>query len=311
MIGTLPTFIDDSSFLLASRMLSHPAISSVRYNTGGDSPFTPTQIVSRLKALTVRYGKPVFIDLEGRQVRIAHWARFESGVVTLNRDFTLTLPAQIFIRNAGWFEVGGFDSKQRKIYLGKGPDLGEYYFGESQSVHILSPGLKIKGYLGGLDDEYIKMGKQFEIVNFMLSFVEGRGDVNEFKSRFTKKERQRLNLVLKIESQKGLEFAKSRDLLANERLMAARDDLFASFGSRPAGIVDALTAIIGADPKAILASKIMSGLQSAGALTMGDISDIFLMYNLGYRDFMLSDGMARHFDEAVAAWKQFFRLTYA
>ena len=38
-------------------------------------------------------------------------------------------------------------------------------------------------------------------------------------------------------------------------------------------------------------------------VTMGDISDIVLMRYLGYKHFMLSDGVCnRHFDAAIEAW---------
>lgn len=301
LIGTLPTLISDRSLSLAEKMISHPLISGVRYNTGGDSPFGPEEILSKIKYLTDRNLKKFYVDLEGRQVRIARWTPREANAVTLNRDFSIKPPARIHIRNAGWFDLVAAKPEERKVYIDNGPSISNYYFGESQSVHIIGGDFKVSGYLGGLDNEYIAATRKLGINSFMLSFVESPEDLKEFYYCFKRQIRSIISIVLKIESQKGIQLIGERKLLKNEQLMAARDDLFLSFGDEPSGIFDALARIIRADKNAIVASRILSNFESTGTLTMGDISDVILMAFLGFEHFMLSDGMAKRFDEATDA----------
>lgn len=304
LIGTLATLVNEATLAQAEKMISHPLVAGVRYNTGGDSPLDPLTILTKVQKLTNKYGKILYVDLEGRQLRIARWTPFNSGVVILNRDFSVNPPARIFVRNAGWFDLIAANPAERKVYLGNGPDLGNYYFGESQSVHIINGDFEVKGYLGGLDDDYIRAAKKLGIRNFMLSFVEKQTDLDEFYLRFPKKDKAKLSVVLKIESQKAVEFIGSRSLPTNEQLMAARDDLFISFGQKPVEIFDALKQIVKTDPEAIVASKILHGFQSSGVIAMGDISDIILMSRIGYKHFMFSDGIAKCFSPAINIWKE-------
>ncbi len=304
IIGTLPTLVGDSSLALAENMVRHPLISAVRYNTGGDSPFEPLRILTMVKTMTDKYRKTLYVDLEGRQLRIARWTPFESGVVILNRDFSVKPPARIFIRNAGWFDLVAAKSAERKVYIENGPALRQYYFGESQSVHVIGGDFEIRGYLGGLDFEYIEAAKQLGISNFMLSFVEEESDLDDFYIHFPRRKRSKMSVVIKIESQKGLTLIRSRRMRVNEQLMAARDDLFLSFGENPVGIYEALKQIIKVDPNAIVASRILHGFQSTGIVTMGDIADIILMSRLGYQNYMFSDGIAKKFPEAIKLWEE-------
>ncbi|HBX58018.1 MAG: hypothetical protein UW46_C0004G0019 [Candidatus Yanofskybacteria bacterium GW2011_GWF1_44_227] len=304
LIGTLPTLVSPSTLIVAENMIAHPAIAAVRYNTGGDSPLAPLQILSMVKKMTDKYGKTLYVDLEGRQLRIARWTPFESGMVVLNRDFSVKPPARIFIRNAGWFDLVAAKPKERKVYVENGPALRQYYFGESQSTHIVGGDFEVQGYLGGLDFEYIEAAKQSGITNFMLSFVEDESDLDDFYVHFPRRKRSKMSVVLKIESQKGLAFIRSRHWRINERLMAARDDLFISFGENPVGIYEGLKQIIKVDPSAIVASRILHGFQSTGIVTMGDIADIILMSRIGYRNFMFSDGIAKKFPEAIKLWEE-------
>lgn len=304
LIGTLPTLVSNSSLVLAEKMVSHPLIEAVRYNTGGDSPLEPMEILTRIRELTDRYGKILYVDLEGRQARIARWTLFERKALTLNRDFSVVPPARVYVRGAGWFDLVAANSIRRKIYIEGGPDLDRYYFGESQSVHVVGGDFKVRGYLGGLDREYINCSIELGIACFMLSFFEEESDLKEFHSCFPKKIRRRQRKVFKIESQKALEFVRSGRIRSNEQLMAARDDLFISFGNKPIGIIEALQDILKADPNAIVASRILHGFQSTGVVTMGDISDVILMSHMGYKNFMFSDGLAERSSEAIKIWEE-------
>ena len=44
-------------------------------------------------------------------------------------------------------------------------------------------------------------------------------------------------------------------------------------------------------------------------ITMGDLSDLKLMHDMGYKNYMLSDTISqRYFDEAVKAWEGFISV---
>lgn len=307
LIGTLPTLVGDSSFASIKTMIAHPLIGAVRYNTGGDSPHAPADILAEIKRQTDFYGKKFYVDLEGRQTRVARWVPSDQKTLVINRDFDITPPAKVYVRNAGWFDLVAANPAERKIYLDGGPDLGAYYFGEGQSVHIIGGNFAVKGYLGGRDFEYIEVARELGINWFMLSFFEEAADRKQFYSFFPKRNRPQVGL--KIESQRGIDFARRGRLLIDERLVAARDDLFLSFGPRPDGIMPVLKEIVRIDSNAILTSKLLQGLQQTGNVTLGDMADLLLMKQFGYKHFMLSDGIAAGFESAIRIWQELSEMT--
>ena len=114
-------------------------------------------------------------------------------------------------------------------------------------------------------------------------------------------------LVLKIESQKGIEFAKKtpKKVLKKFQLMAARDDLFLGYANKRSEFLDSLEMIAEKDPNAILASKIMSGLSEyPNELTIGDMADMALMKQFGYKHFMFQDELADCFAMAIRNWQE-------
>ena len=311
LIATLPTLTSPESRRLSEEILKHPLIESARYNTGGDSPYTPKQILEILKPIADRYGKVLYIDLEGRQMRVAHWSPFSRGAVTLNRDFVIELPGQIHFRRAGWCDIINALPEERKIFFRPHRTKEEYYLGESQSVNIIARNLEVKGYLENLDFAYIKAAIELGMRHFMLSFIESPQDMSEFRRAYRACGMDcslpAPQLVLKIESQKGMDFVKSlpKNMPKNLQLMAARDDLFLSFIKKRFEFLDALRIIVRKDKKAILASKIMSGLLTGPQeLTIGDMSDISLMSQFGYKNFMLSDELADLFELAIQDWQE-------
>ena len=149
---------------------------------------------------------------------------------------------------------------------------------------------------------YLGAARELGIDNFMLSFVEGADDITQVAEASGNQAR----LSLKIESQKGMDFVNSGVSFSDYTLIAARDDLMINIGENKAKMLPALEQIILRDPKAIVASRIFAGLETDGFVSMGDLSDLRLMYLFGYRNFMLSDGISQlHFDEAVKAWEDF------
>ncbi|MBI2449963.1 MAG: hypothetical protein HYV47_00330 [Candidatus Nealsonbacteria bacterium] len=311
LIATLPTLTGTETQNLSEEILRHSLVDGARYNTGGASPYTPKQILETLKPIADRYKKILYVDLEGRQARVAAWTPFSRGAVTLNRDFNIELPGKIHFRRGGWCDIVNALPEERKIFFKSHRTKEEYYLGESQSVNVVAKNFEVKGYLYGDDFEYIKAAVELDISHFMLSFTESLYDVVDFYAAYhehgTINDLPNPQLVLKIESQKGIEFVKksSRHFLREFRLMAARDDLFLSFADKRPEFLSALKLIIKKNPKAILASKILSGLLDYPyEVSVGDMTDITLMNHLGYRHFMLQDELADNFELTMQNWQK-------
>jgi hypothetical protein len=108
----------------------------------------------------------------------------------------------------------------------------------------------------------------------------------------------------------GLAFVRkaTESTLRGCQLMAARDDLYVNIEPGPPAILPALELLVKRDPDAICASQIFSGLERAKVPvpSIGDLTDLRLMQQLGYQHFMLSDGICqRRFAEVMQAWQQF------
>ncbi len=295
MIATLPAVHRNE---LLERIISHPAVDGVRYNTGICSAYSPRETLERILKLTVRHNKKFWIDLKGRQLRIVQWAVPNYGKIILNHDIEVECPAKVFFRGNEYSELKVV--RGREIYVDPPP---RYAVGAGQAINVHGKNLRIKEYLTDDDKKYIEAGKALGIDDYMLSFVEEKSDLEEVGNLNSE-----AKMVLKIESPRGLDFMSHADfkLPLGGALMAARDDLMINIGDNKALMIAALYAIIEKDPNAIVASRIFSGIESDGNVSMGDLSDLKLMQMIGYKNFMLSDGICdRHFDRAIKAWKDF------
>ena len=71
-------------------------------------------------------------------------------------------------------------------------------------------------------------------------------------------------------------------------------------------LVRYLKNIISKDNGAICASKIFSSLEKRREVDFSDFADLELMYNLGYKKFMLCDNICNYkFEKAIKAWEEF------
>ena len=290
-------------------IVEHPAVGAVRYNTGMSSPYTPQQTVEKLQSIVKPSGKPLYIDLKGKQLRVIEWANLPDGPIRLNHNVEVTLPAKVYFRGddcCNLVEV----ANGNELYV---DPLPKAPVGRGQSVNIITESLKIEGGLLALDHEYIKASLAEGIVRFMLSFVESTYDLDELENAIEihgrgSKRLADCEVVWKIESKAGMQLvAETQSSLfggsSPHRLMAARDDLMIHLGVL--AMPGACRAIVEKDPWAICASRLLLGLEQ-GAVSMGDMSDIEFMQSLGYKDFMLSDGISReHAKEALDFWQEY------
>ena len=173
--------------------------------------------------------------------------------------------------------------------------------GAGQSVNIIAKDIQIDGYLTEQDKEYLKFCRDLKITNIMASFVESYDDIVEIMKILPDAE-----IVSKIESLKGIEYISKGyfdGYLPN--LMAARDDLYIQSGQNYS-MLNHLKTIIERNKKAICASRIFTSLEKSPIVDLADYADLELMYNMGYRTFMLCDNICNYrFLEAIKAWEGF------
>lgn len=282
IISTLPPPHHEAQLNLT---IEHPFVTGARFNTGARSPYSPLQTLELiLKAIGEVIGEKEFwLDLKGRQLRVTKWAVPTYGDIELNHEIELAYPAEIIFRDGQASRIKKVI--RNKIYVEPSPPTA---IGDGQAVNISSSNLIIKGYFTEEDLLYIEAAKSLGIHNYMLSFVEEESDIIDMI-----KLDPDCKIVAKIESPKGLEFVRNIFPRFKDRvnLMAARDDLFINIGRDKLAIIPALQELIQADPEAILASRLLTSLQSSSVVSLGDLSDLYLMSNLGYHNFMLSDGL--------------------
>lgn len=290
LIGTLPSLHDENGL---NQMLSCPDISEVRFNSGVNELLSAREIVEKLKMLQEWYKKKIWIDLKGRQLRITSWADPSYEAVELNHEIEIEYPAKIIFRGSN--EANIMHTLRNKVVLDRPPERA---VGKGQSVNIVAKSLMIKGYLTEHDKELIRESAVYGLNNYMASFVENIDDIVEiFKIN------PNANVIAKIESVKGLEFALQFGNQFN--LMAARDDLFIETGQNIA-MLKHMKDIIRDNPSAICASKIFSSLNSGPSIRLTDYEDLELMYSYGYRTFMLGDDIrGPKLSKALDGWREF------
>ena len=310
IIATIPPY---APFIPA--VAAHPLVSGVRLNTVMPMKGSLADNLARLKKLMG--GKDVWVDLKCRQLRIARGFTFKEpeGVRTYEihgRTVVLDPGSPRHhgeLRTPPWAEIildhritldlskgpvkcwlqDGYDSAMiaevegNRLIMLDGP---QRIVGGGESINILDPSLVIEGFFTDQDLEYIEAAQSVGIHTFMLSYVESTDDIEAMK-----KLDPEAVIVAKIESQKGVDWAREWYELSDDvRLMAARGDLYVELGSsRPERILPALSMLPHRDPRAILASRILTSLRNGSRPTCADITDIECMIHMGYKHFMLGD----------------------
>ncbi|MDR0979400.1 MAG: hypothetical protein LBL91_05730 [Lachnospiraceae bacterium] len=289
LIATLPNLANAE---MVRNVLSCPDISEARINTGVSTLMSVDEVVATLKKLSTEYSKRIWVDLKGRQLRIARWADPRYEAIELNHQVEVVYPAKIYFRNGGCRNI--LRTRGNQILVDSPPQEA---VGAGQSVNIIAKELDVIGYLTELDKQYLEAMSRQEMNGVFASFVERLEDLSDIAAIMPKAE-----IVSKIESLKGIE------LITKNRigtLMAARDDLYLESGQNYS-MLKHLETIIENDSNAICASRIFTSLEKREHVDLADFSDLTLMYNLGYRRFMLCDNICNyHFNEAICAWREF------
>lgn len=298
LIATLPSINgikkEKKVFENISKILSSPYISEVRFNTGVQTQYTVEETIKLLNEICIQYNKKLWIDIKGRQLRVDKWADPLYECIELNHKIQVLYPAKIYLRNGDRINITHIkDGNKIFVY-----PLPKEAVGAGQSVNIIAKDIEIEGYLTEKDKQYLEVCKNIGLNNIMASFVEGFEDISEILRILPN-----AKIVSKIESLKGMDFISKCNVIPN--LMAARDDLYLQSGEGP-NMIKHLKTIISKDSGAICASKIFLSLERRETPDFADFADLELMYNIGYRKFMLCDNICNYcFERAIKAWEEF------
>jgi len=244
------------------------------------------EVLRRLQA----YGQPLWVDLKGRQLRVVGAAIPPYSEVILSHRIHVQTPVDAYFSDGNErVRVAAVDGN--RLILGDGP---RRLVGPGESVNIVHPSLQIEGTLTDTDKSYLLAMRQLKLTKVMLSYVESEADAEEVKDLLPD-----ADVLLKIETQRGLDFAK-RSGSKHGRLIAARGDLYVEV-PRPHKVVSALKAIINADRDAIVASRILDSLAWQAVPVSADIGDVAYLLELGYRTFMLGDQVCLKRDSVMEA----------
>ena len=325
-IVTLPPYAP-----FAAEVAAHPMCSGLRLNTVMPLREGRAELLQRLTALD----QPIWVDLKGRQLRVVGGAVPPYGPVPISHRISVPCPADAFLSDGreqarivgiltGDAGTNTGDS-EHPLPPGAGcalifEDGPRRFIGPGESINILHPRLKIHGGLTTGDRAWLAaMREVFPDPapgaaagpggrRVMLSFVERAEDAAEVRALLPG-----AAVVEKIESVRGLEYARRQGLAGAYRLeggtagagtagrlMAARGDLFVEVG-QPHRILTAMRWLIGADPDAILASRVLGSLARNPSPDCADISDVAYAHAIGYRTVMLGDEVCLRRDSVIGA----------
>ncbi len=269
---------------------SHDIVRGARINTVMQLKESIPELLERLASEI--QGKKLWIDLKCRQIRTTNYATTPFHYLEISHDIEVETPVDAWFNDG--LEVATIAKIDgRKLIMLDGP---QRVVGPGESLNILDPSLKIKGYLTEGDKAYIQAARQQGIHSYMLSYVEQESDITDVLELDPDAE-----IVAKIESPKGLEFVQEsyKRYKENVRLMAARGDLYVEV-VRPHKILKALKDVIKADPAAIAASRIFPSLRNSPVPSCTDITDIGFLQEIGYRRFMIGDDICFNRDSLVS-----------
>ncbi len=283
MVGVVVTVPPYADYL--PEVAAHPLVVGLRLNTVMPVAEPLEQLLQRLNSL----GKPLWVDLKGRQLRVTEAAVPPFTEVRLSHPIDLTTPALAYFSDGEEAaEVVAVDGN--RLILADSP---RRVVGPGESINILAGDLTVQGSLTGTDRAYLRACRELGLTRVMVSFAQNRADLEEVRALLPEAE-----MVAKVENVPGLDGLS--ELAEGARLMAARGDLFVEVG-RPHRILSALKRVIAIDPQAIVASRLLNSLAYQPTPTCSDISDIALLLELGYRTLMLGDHLCFRKNSVLSA----------
>lgn len=264
----------------------HPLVCGLRLNTVMPLRESRREVLERLSSL----GQPLWVDLKGRQLRVVGAAIPPYTEVRLCHRIRVDAPVDAYFADGTErVRVAAVDGD--RLILEDGP---RRLVGPGESVNVVHGSLEVEGTLTETDRAYLACMRELGMTRVMLSYVEHPEDVDEVRSLLPGAE-----VILKIESRRGLEFAREYGS-ARGRLMAARGDLYVEV-LHPHRIAEAAREILDADPEAIAASRLFESLADHPVPSCADIGDAAFLLELGYRTFLLGDSVCFGRDSVLSA----------
>lgn len=276
-------------------VLRHPAVSGIRLNTVMPVKEPLEELIKQLDSKAKKHRKELWVDLKCRQLRVKNYGVPPFTEIELTHRIRVETPVTAYFSNgtetATVLKVNG-----NKLIMQEGP---RRVVGPGEAVNIPHRSLEIEGYFTDTDRKYIEACTKAGLHNYMLSFVEGQEDIDELY-----KLDPEAKIVAKIESQKGLSYARN---CSRTRLMAARGDLFVEV-AMPHKMIDALEGILKADPDAIVASRLFSSLSRGLEPSCEDIGDADNLLRMGYKTFMFGDDICMERDSIISGLNLFHAM---
>ena len=278
LIATLPSL---NNMEKVQRVFENPHISEVRFNTGVQTAYSIEETLEMLKKLSIKHNKKLWIDIKGRQLRVAKWADPLYSCIELSHRVQVLYPAIVYFRNGDRVNITHIKDGN-KLFV---DPLPRQALGAGQSVNIIAKDIEVDGYLTEKDKQYLRACRKLDLTYIMASFVESFDDLAQILHILPNAQ-----IVSKIESLKGMAFISQYNV---PNLMAARDDLYLQSGQNYSMLNHC-------------ASKIFLSLEKRETVDFADFADLELMYNMGYRKFMLCDNVCNYsFAKAIQAWEEF------
>lgn len=280
---TLPPYAD-----FAEELARHPLVCGLRLNTV--MPIVPRDDPRDVLERLARLPQPLWVDLKGRQLRVREAALPPFTELRVSQRVQVQTPAEAFFGDGREYaQIVAVEGD--RLILADGP---RRVIGPGESVNIVAPSLVIEGTLTERDLAYLDAMRALGLGRVMLSFVEQPDDIEAVRARLPGAE-----VLLKIESRRGLDFVRAHGARLG-RLVAARGDLYVEV-REPHRILGALRSVLAADPEAIVASRLFTGLARHPVPECADIGDAAFLIALGYRTFLLGDEVCLRRDSVFGA----------
>ena len=158
-VGAIVTAPPYADFL--EEVAAHPLVEGLRLNTVMPLREEPALVLERLG----RLGPPLWVDLKGRQLRVA-----EAGIPPFT-EVRLSHPIRVQTPVDAWFSDGHERARVAavdgdRLILADGP---RRLVGPGESVNIVDPGLSVEGTLTSRDRDYLEAMGKTECRRVMLS----------------------------------------------------------------------------------------------------------------------------------------------
>ena len=251
------------SFPHFRRFACDPTVSGVRLN----SAKLGTSAIDREVELArdTPGAAPLFFDVKARQPRIVELLPNKQQLeVRLNHPISLkpgSLPAPVLLKGgADVALLGGIMDGGRRLLFSRNP---RFAVTPGESLCIRAPHWVEGDVFTDVEKEKIAKVRAAGITRYFLSYVERQSDIDQFRELVG----QDAEVWLKVENERGLDFV-SGEFTKDDRttLVAARGDLYVEL-EQPHHVAAALRLIVGKDPRACAASRIMLSVVDKAAAT--------------------------------------------